>query len=375
MLEQFRRHLHLATSKLLSELLDALLSEANTLTTTQLLQHVANTLRHGSMPGTEAILAVGAGAHVALGVPADRRLLGTECLLNGLIELLLADDEVAGVGVQVVQAGLAGSLVAGHFAVEGAAAGLHVLLLDRERTGEEATHTRVDGRLGEDVDFAPWRHGELGALRTALLDVCEMCGICGYLARVQLLDTLAERFFADLSQALLVQAQLGVAAVGTGLLAFLCIACRAGQELRRVLRLRVARLEDVAGDGQVTLAVGRERKCRLPGLVDVDVVGRLRTHGFCGGRSREGTPGRQAAGAGDADGHAGRHGGGCGRGDGRCNRSARYCWRKLRRSEKVGSRAGRHLQSRLANLDSETTLFMICRILGRKLLASFSSRC
>ena len=96
------------------------------------------------------------------------------------------------------------------------------------------------------------------------------------LACVQLLDTLLQRRFPRIGQPLLVQTQVSVAAEGPGGFAVLRVLGRLAQEDIRLLRVLVARLEDVARDGQIDLdwmdQRDRVRLCEGDG----DVVGRLR---------------------------------------------------------------------------------------------------
>lgn len=280
----YPNRLHLSTGKLLGELLDAVSGQTNTLSSAELAHHVANTLRHGAVPGRQALFALLARAHVALDVPANGRVVGAKGRLDGVVQLVLADDELAGVGVQVVQASLAHGVLGGDSPLVGASPGVDVLVRRGQGVGEEVAHALGDGRLGQDVDVAAGRHGQLGAQGAALLYAVEVLGLGRELAGVQLLDALLECVFPRVGQALLVQAQVGVAAEGPGGLALLCVLGRLPQEGVRLLGVLVARLEDVTWDGQVALEVGVQRERGLRGLGDVDVVGRLGPEGCDGGR-------------------------------------------------------------------------------------------
>ena len=170
-------------------------------------------------------------------MPVDVELhglfLSAEGLLDSLVQLLLADDELARIRVQIVQTGPAHDLLA----CEAALVGIPALggELDArgagQVVGQEVADALGDGGLGEDVDGARGRHGEAAALGVGALDVLGV-GLVGLdLALVQLLHTLAEGLLAGLGEALLVEAVLGVLAPGTGLGDLLRIAGALGDEL------------------------------------------------------------------------------------------------------------------------------------------------
>ena len=280
--------LQLSTGELLGELLHTLLGQTNTLSTAQLVHHVAHALGHRAVPRRQAIVVTCcAQTHLASVVPSKWVLLGAKSVFNGCIQLLLADDEGPGVGVQVMQARLARLLLGGYSALVGAPPGLNVLVGSRQFAGKEVAHTLGDRGLGQGVDLAAGRHGQSGALLTALLYPGKVLCIGCDLAGVQLLHTLPQRLFPYVSQALVVQAEVGVGAEGPRRLAFLGVLGRLAQEVLRVLGMWVARLENVARNGQVTLELGLQREGGLLLFGDVDVVGRLGSQGERSGRRRQ----------------------------------------------------------------------------------------